>query len=105
MTREWRNIRERVLELPGVPARLRSSANSAYWQGRLLRLYLLSVVWNAQHGRAIILAGRLFHAVDTLLLARGRLFSADFRRALRQPHMTQGFEPDPSALDPRPRPA
>ena len=101
MRRRWHVACERVLNEPGTAARLRASASNAYWHGRLLRLYLLSVSWNARAGRPIILLDRLFHAVGALLRAGPRLFSPEFWRALTRQHLTTGFEPDAAAAEPQ----
>ena len=99
VTRNWRKVREPVLDQPGVPARLRSSSSDAYWQGRWLRVYLLSAAWNASRARPLTVLGRMFHALGALLAAGRRLFSADFWRALTRPHLTRGFAPGSHAAD------
>jgi glycosyltransferase involved in cell wall biosynthesis len=89
----WRAACEKALAPPEAPARLRGSATSAYWHGRWLRAYLLSVLWNARHGRLFLLWARLWQAAVALALAGTRLLSADFWRALARSHLTMGHAP------------
>ena len=55
-TTDWRILadgdrrgREKALGTAGAYARLASSADSAYWRGRVARAYLASAVWNLGH--------------------------------------------------------
>src|SRR5262249_43422303 len=89
----WRIARERVLNDPGTPARLRASTGSAYWHGRLVRLYLLSAWFNAAGGRPLLVLDRLLHAAGASLRAGTRLASAGFWRALAHAHLTPGIVP------------
>ena len=102
ITRNWHFACERVLNEAGTPARLRASTTNAYWHGRLVRLYLLSVYWNAAAGRPLILLNRLLHAAGATLRAGPRLFSSGFWRALTRQHLTAGF--DPAGAAPRQQP-
>ena len=104
--RNWHLACERVLNEPGTPARLRASATSAYWHGRLVRLYLLSSAWNARAGRPLLMLDRLLHVGGALLRARPRLFSSAFWHALTRQHLTAGFDPAQTAsrLQPGPQP-
>jgi hypothetical protein len=45
--------RERVLDESGAYQRMRASAGSSYWQGRIVRAYLTSVIWNIQRGKVV----------------------------------------------------
>lgn len=94
ITHNWREVSEQVLNQPRTLARLRASVHDdAYWQGRLLRLYLISGWWNARLGRPVAGLARLTHAVGALLRAGPRLFSSRFWRALTRAHLTAGFDP------------
>jgi glycosyltransferase involved in cell wall biosynthesis len=102
--RHWHFACERVLNEPGTGARLRASVTSAYWHGRLLRLYLLSSAWNARAGRPLWTLDRLLHAASALFRAGPRLFSPVFWRALARQHLTAGFAPSRTAARPQPGP-
>ena len=87
--------REPILDHPGSFARLRASAPTSYWQGRLLKIFLISVVWNLRRWHVLKTIGRLFQSLAAVILAGPHLLSADYWRALRQPHLTLGFSPAP----------
>ena len=90
--------REKILDEPGVFTRLRLSANSPFWQGRLVRTYLTSVVWNLQRRRPFMAASRLLYGLAGLALAAPCALSPEFWRALRgryiSPTFTRGFAED-----------
>jgi glycosyltransferase involved in cell wall biosynthesis len=104
ITRNWHAACEHVLNMPGTPARLRASANTPYWQGRLVRAYLLSVYWNAVTGRPLYVLDRLLHAAGAAWRAGRGWFSPEFWRALTRQHLTRGFSPGTMAPQPRPQP-
>ena len=85
--------REPVLDQPGVYKRMRASAGSSYWQGRLFRTYLISVVWNWQHGNAARVFSRCLRAAACLALAGPRLLARDYWWAVSHRHLTRGFVP------------
>ncbi len=83
--------RERILNLTGVFKRMRASARSSYWQGRIARAYFTSVVWNLHQKRPLTAASRTLFGLAALALVSAGLFSPDFWRALSQPHDSQTF--------------
>jgi hypothetical protein len=93
MSRIWRSACERVLREPGSAQRLRTGTTSAYWHGRLCRLYMLSAAWNAAGGRPIATGARSLHAALAALRAGPCLFSSAFWQALTRQHLTRGFAP------------
>ncbi|MBP1684184.1 MAG: hypothetical protein H6Q33_327 [Deltaproteobacteria bacterium] len=50
--------REKALRSPGAFGRLRSSASSAYWHGRVSRAYCASSVWNLRRKHLLTAASR-----------------------------------------------
>ncbi|MSP12153.1 MAG: glycosyltransferase family 2 protein [Chloroflexi bacterium] len=64
-------------------SRLRASADSAYWQGRVFHAYLTATRWNLARRSFLVAASRALYAAMSLLLAGKHLFSADFWRAVR----------------------
>jgi glycosyltransferase involved in cell wall biosynthesis len=84
--------REIILDEPGSHARMDMSAVSPFWEGRKLRIYLTSVVWNLQHRRYMTAVSRLFFSILSFLLARTSLFSRDFWVAVRKPYASLTFE-------------
>lgn len=87
--RRW--ARERTLDAPGVLGRFRASAGSSYLQGRILRVYLTSVIWNLQHRRGSIAASRAVCGLAALVLAGRHLFSAGYWRALVRAYENKTF--------------
>ena len=87
--------REPILDQSGSFARLRASAPTSYWQGRLLKIFLISVVWNLRRWHVLKTIGRLFQSLASVILAGPHLLSADYWQALLHPHLTLGFSPAP----------
>ena len=83
--------RESILDSSGVFERLRASADSNYWQGRILRVYLTSVIWNLQHKRPLPAASRGLFTLLALILAGPNLFSSSFWRAVAKPYASETF--------------
>ena len=97
-TAQSRQAREQVLEKPGVFSRMRSAATAAAassttgaWQGRMVRIYLTSALWNVQHHRPFTAASRLAHGLAALGLARTHLLSGDFWRAVLTRYQSASF--------------
>jgi hypothetical protein len=90
---KWVRSKERVLSQTGTFSRLRASASSAYWHGRWLRVYLLSILLNARLGRLFTLLSRLAAAAAIVALAGPRLLAPAFWQALTRTHLTAGFAP------------
>jgi glycosyltransferase involved in cell wall biosynthesis len=83
--------RERILNQPGVLARMRASAGSSYWQGRILRAYLTSLAWNVRRRRLLVAASRAACGLAGLALAGRRALSPAFWRAATRPHASEAF--------------
>jgi glycosyltransferase involved in cell wall biosynthesis len=87
--RRW--ARELTLNSTGVFARLRASAASSYLHGRMLRVFLTSVIWNLQHRRLSTAASRGASALATMALAGHYLISASFWRAVLRSYENETF--------------
>ena len=79
--------RNNVLAESGVFARLRESAKSAYWYGRIVRVYLSTARWNWQHKQFTTALSRTLFAVAGMLHAGHRLLSGDFWQGIRAHHV------------------
>jgi hypothetical protein len=88
--------REPILDQPRSFPRLRASASNSYWQGRLLRIFLISILWNARRWRVLKAANRCAQAFACLFLAGPHLLSGDYWHALVRQHLTRGFTPAPA---------
>lgn len=86
-----RRARENILNEPGVFARMRASADSAYWQGRIVRAYLTSAVWNLRHQRGTTALSRTVLGAIGMALAVRHLVAKDFWRALACRYQSETF--------------
>ena len=87
--RRW--SREQTLDSPGVFRRFADSARSSYLKGRVLRVYLTSVVWNLQHRRPFTAAARSVAGAAAFVLAGHHLLSVRYWRALTKAYENQTF--------------
>ncbi len=72
--------REKVLQGPNTFARIRSSAGTSFWRGRVSRAYFASMVWNFKHGSLIYAISRF---VSGLALTGLNIFSLGYWQGLR----------------------
>jgi glycosyltransferase involved in cell wall biosynthesis len=79
--------RDRSLAKRGAFRRLRGSARSAYWRGRILQAYLAAARWNLKRGLYTPAASRAAHAALSLALDAPWLLSGDYWQALRDEHV------------------
>ncbi|MEN4041493.1 MAG: glycosyltransferase family 2 protein [Anaerolineaceae bacterium] len=87
-----RMARESIIDASGVFQRMRQSARSPFWLGRMLRLYLTSAAWNVQRRRLFSAASRLIFALRSMLAARTALISRDYWSAVAGPYESITFE-------------
>jgi len=83
--------REIILNLPGVFTRMRTSATSSYWHGRIVRAYLTSMVWNLQRKHLFRAASRAIFGCAELVLASPHFLSPSFWRAVTRPYVSETF--------------
>jgi glycosyltransferase involved in cell wall biosynthesis len=83
--------REKILNEPGVFARMRGSAYTATWRGRMMRIYFTSALWNLQHHRGFIATSRILFGLMSLILAGHRVFSPYFWRAAVTSYQSETF--------------
>ena len=79
--------RDNVLSEPGAFKRLLLSADSAYWNGRIVRIYLSTIKWNWQQKRFTQAFSRTFFALAALFRTLPHLFSTGFWQGLRAHHV------------------
>ena len=92
LTAQSRRARESVFAEPGVLDRLRSGATSRYWEGRIVRLYLSSFVWNLRRRRLSPAMARLAYALYTFFIFLPNVLSGSYWRAIRHPHESFAFQ-------------
>jgi glycosyltransferase involved in cell wall biosynthesis len=83
--------REVILDSPGVFARMRTSSRSSYWRGRVVRVYLTSMLWNLRRKRLLQAASRAVRGVAGVALASPHLLSSRFWRAVVRPYASEAF--------------
>lgn len=91
-----RQSRELVLNMPHAFARLQHSAQSragysGYWYGRLVWIYLGSILWNIQQANIFIASSRLAYFITSLLVSFRFWHSLKFWRGATRPHQAKGW--------------
>ena len=91
-----RHSRELVLNMPGAFMRLYRSAqdrsgNQSYWHGRILWIYLGSVIWNFHERRLFTALSRMMSFCAAMFLSFRFWFSLSFWRGASRPHNTRGW--------------
>ncbi len=82
--------RDTVLDAPGALARMlrsaRTDSNRSYWYGRILRVYLSTVLFNVRHKRLMMAASRVLLALASFVMAGRHLFSPVFWQGAKAHH-------------------
>jgi glycosyltransferase involved in cell wall biosynthesis len=86
-----RRAREQILDDPLAFQRMKVSANSGYWLGRMLRIYVKSAIWNLQRKRLANAASRLTSGLTVIVLSHFRICSLSFWKALLKPYQSPTF--------------
>jgi glycosyltransferase involved in cell wall biosynthesis len=84
--------RETILDAPNALSRMQRSAISPFWHGRLLRIYLTSMMWNLQRRRLFTAASRLFASVQSVAAAGIDFLRPDYWQAVSKPYASVTFE-------------
>jgi glycosyltransferase involved in cell wall biosynthesis len=87
-----RAVRENILDERGVFGRLRHSATSSYWRGRMARAYLTSMLWNFQHWYAFAAARRALFGAMSVVAAGADLAKLAFWKGLLFAYDSQTFQ-------------
>jgi glycosyltransferase involved in cell wall biosynthesis len=83
--------RERILNSPSAFTRMRTSSFSSYWRGRVVRVYLTSMLWNLRRKQLSSAASRAIWGIAGFALAGDHLLSSDFWRAITKPYASETF--------------
>lgn len=84
--------REGILDAPNAHRKMHSSPTNPFWHGRILRVYLTSIIWNMQHRRLFTAASRVFFSIASLLTAGKDIFTKNYWKAVSQPYASITFE-------------
>ena len=79
--------RDLILSEPRAFSRLVQSAGSAYWFGRVLKVYLSTVVLNLREKRLFAVISRVIYVFGVLLYAFRYLFARQFWAGVRADHV------------------
>jgi glycosyltransferase involved in cell wall biosynthesis len=94
--------REQIINQPGVLARMRASATTDYWHGRIARVYFTSMVWNLLHKKLFTAVSRAVWGVMSLTIAAPHLIKPQYWQALLKPYQSEtfsrGFAQAPSSM-------
>jgi glycosyltransferase involved in cell wall biosynthesis len=89
---EGRQARELILNEPGTFTRFRQSANTNYWSGRIVRVYLTSSFWNLSHRKFFTALSRMLYGMTAILGSIfTSLFSKSYWRAITGPYQSETF--------------
>jgi hypothetical protein len=70
---------------------MRSSATTPYWQGRIVRAYLTSAIWNGRHGRFLKVISRVVYGSAALIMAGASIGRSGFWRAVLRPYQSESY--------------
>jgi glycosyltransferase involved in cell wall biosynthesis len=84
--------REAIIASPNVFARMRTSAASPFWHGRMLRVYLTSLVWNLKQRKFLTAASRMLYAGASVFAAGRSSFSRQYWRAISGAYRSSTFQ-------------
>jgi glycosyltransferase involved in cell wall biosynthesis len=87
-----RMARESILDMKGVFSRLFLGANSNFWLGKILRIYLTSGVWNLKHRRFFTALSRFCYCYLATFMAGVKLVTKDYWSAVLRSYQSQTFE-------------
>ncbi|HJS20105.1 MAG TPA: glycosyltransferase family A protein [Anaerolineales bacterium] len=81
--------RDLIFSEPKSFQRLRSSVDSSYWSGRVLRVYLSTLVWSLRKKRFFTALSRLLYSTALLGLSIKYIFSGDYWAGLSADHVPE----------------
>ena len=84
--------REKILDEPGVYKRLQTSANSNYWHGRIVQLFLTSLIWNLKRWNIPTALKRGLLALLAFARSSWRMFSRSFWQAVLHKYQSFTFQ-------------
>jgi glycosyltransferase involved in cell wall biosynthesis len=79
--------RNTVLAEPQAFTRLMESADSAYWYGRIVRVYLSTIRWNWQQRQITAACSRALYTVATIFRVGQHLLSGSFWQGVKAHHV------------------
>jgi glycosyltransferase involved in cell wall biosynthesis len=86
-----RLAREKILDQPGVFPRMRAGADSSFWLGKLLRIYLTSAVWNLRQKQFSAVGSRFMLGLRVILHSGLKTLSKGFWNGFSKPYESPTF--------------
>jgi glycosyltransferase involved in cell wall biosynthesis len=83
--------RDLILSKPGTFQRLKASADSSYWSGRILRVYLSTISWNLKRKRFFTALSRMLYGLAALVMSLRHAFTAEYWQGIRADHVPQSL--------------
>lgn len=83
--------REQILDAPRVFDAMHASARTPDWQGRIARIYLTSMVWNARRIKPLTASSRAIFGLASILRAGLGILSKDYWQAMAKPYASRTF--------------
>jgi glycosyltransferase involved in cell wall biosynthesis len=83
--------RDLILSKPGTFQRLKASADSSYWSGRILRVYLSTISWNLKRKRFFTALSRMLYSLAALVMSLRHAFTAEYWQGIRADHVPQSL--------------
>jgi hypothetical protein len=86
-----KNSRDLILYQPMVFKRLISSADSSYWFGRILRVYLSTIPWNIGKKRYFTALSRIIYTLAFFIRSMHHALSVEYWQGVRADHVPQSL--------------
>lgn len=83
--------RDMILSKPGILKRFRASADSSYWYGRMLRIYLSTIPWNLKQKRILTAFSRVLYGLAVLGISIPHLISGEYWAGVRAHHVPESL--------------
>lgn len=78
-----------ILDEKKTFTRMLTSARNQYWRGKMVRTYLLSMVWNVRNGRLLKACNRASKAAASMILSAAHIFSIVFWKSIYLRHYSK----------------
>jgi glycosyltransferase involved in cell wall biosynthesis len=78
-----------ILDEKGSFTRMLASAQNHYWRGKMVRTYLIGIVWKLKERKLLKALSRASEAAASLILFAADMSSLVFWKSLCRPHQTQ----------------
>jgi glycosyltransferase involved in cell wall biosynthesis len=83
--------RDLILSNPDAFTRLLMSADSSYWFGRVLKIYLSTIAWNLRKRRFFKALGRIFYSLAVFIMSIRYVFSVGYWQGVKADHVPQSL--------------